>query len=163
MSFENATAVAFYRLWGLRSLSAPTFSHTLSLVPGPIYTPVLFTVAHRGCFSSRCLKIACYKICGEMENVHLSLAERQRGHAVYPWARALMLHMHCIHTKQFLAHSNIPTFYFTAEYQGTGPDVAYAPKLFRLLRCIHTKQPGLENRNYGRGDPLRWPRDTLIS
>jgi hypothetical protein len=21
--------------------------------------------------------------------------------------------------------------------------------------------PGLENRDYGRGDPLRWPRDTL--
>jgi hypothetical protein len=29
------------------------------------------------------------------------------------------------------------------------------------LYAVVVHFPGLENRHYGRGDPLRWPRDTL--
>jgi hypothetical protein len=34
--------------------------------------------------------------------------------------------------------------------------ICYVP-----VYTVCTDRPGLENRDYGRGDPLRWPRDTL--
>jgi hypothetical protein len=33
-------------------------------------------------------------------------------------------------------------------------------KFIRLFLQLVLSHPGLENRDYGRGDPLRWPRDT---
>jgi hypothetical protein len=33
----------------------------------------------------------------------------------------------------------------------------------KVITEICKSVPGLENREYGRRDPLRWPRDTLLS
>jgi hypothetical protein len=34
-------------------------------------------------------------------------------------------------------------------------------KVSSLFSLVDIFQSGLENQDYGRGDPLRWPRDTL--